>query len=168
MHSAGYRTNAVLTMAGTMLLVLCFLVASTDMFHRSSPSGTVEIAKWHKFESSRGNDEAVMSFAANFDLSSCFSWNTQQLFTYIKLEYETENHKRSEVTVWDGIVRNSEHARIDTESLPNKYKLVDHGRGLRGQPVNVTLAWNVMPFVGKLSYSEMRFPAHFPKEYLGA
>ena len=29
MHSAGYRTNAVLTMAGTMLLVLCFLVAST-------------------------------------------------------------------------------------------------------------------------------------------
>ena len=83
------------------------------------------------------------------DLSSCFGWNTKQLFCYIKVVYETEDHVRNEVTVWDKVVNKEEDMRVD-EVFLSKYRLVDNGMGLRGREVNVTLAWNVMPYIGEL------------------
>ena len=112
------------------------------------------------------------------DLSSCFSWNTKQLFAYIKVVYETERHVRNEVrellsrikvfweisltvgplrvttghlqqvTVWDKVMTSTEEARIE-EAFLSKYALVDNGSDLRGRDVNLTLAWNVMPYIGE-------------------
>ena len=52
------------------------------------------------------------------------------------------------MTVWDKIIKNKVEAKID-EVFLSKYRLVDHGRDLRGKKVNITLAWNVMPHIGK-------------------
>ena len=72
--------------------------------------------------------------------------------------------------------------------MNSKYMLVGRGANLRGTPANITLAWNVMPRVGKmnyiillvymdslndslilcsggLSYDQMSFPATLPGEY---
>ena len=119
-----------------------------------------------------------MSFQMKGDLSSCFSWNTKQLFAYIKVVYETERHVRNEVrellsrikvfweisltvgplrvttghlqqvTVWDKVMTSTEEARIE-EAFLSKYALVDNGSDLRGRDVNLTLAWNVMPYIGE-------------------
>ena len=42
----------------------------------------------------------------------------------------------------------TEEARIE-EAFLSKYALVDNGRDLRGRDVNLTLAWNVMPYIGE-------------------
>jgi len=100
------------------------------------------------------------------DLSSCFSWNTKQLFAYIKVVYETDKHVRNEVTVWDKVIKTTEDHKVVDEVFLSKYKLVDNGAGLRGRDVNVTLAWNVMPYIGALYYQEKTFTAKLPSDYL--
>jgi len=95
--------------------------------------------------------QAVLSFNMKSDLSSCFSWNTKQLFAYIKVVYETDKHVRNEVTVWDKVIKTTEDHKVVDEVFLSKYKLVDNGAGLRGRDVNVTLAWNVMPYIGTIS-----------------
>ena len=42
----------------------------------------------------------------------------------------------------------TEEARIE-EAFLSKYALVDNGSDLRGRDVNLTLAWNVMPYIGE-------------------
>ena len=154
MHSAGYRVNAVLTMAFTGLIALCVAVALTDVFHRASPDADLKVHGVHYFTRVGANDEAVLSFSMKTDLSSCFSWNTKQLFAYIKVVYETEKHRRNEVTVWDKVITDPEASKID-ETFLSKYRLVDNGSGLRGRPVNLTLTWNVMPHIGTLTLSSI-------------
>mmetsp|Transcript_8619 Transcript_8619/g.15950 ORF Transcript_8619/g.15950 Transcript_8619/m.15950 type:complete len:152 (+) Transcript_8619:131-586(+) len=148
MHTATYRMNAVLTMAFSGLIVLCFAVALTEIFFHSDPSVDLRLNNVHYFKQHRRNDEMVLSFNMKSDLSSCFGWNTKQLFAYIKIVYETKKHGRNEVIVWDTIIRSREEAGID-DTFMSKYKLVDNGADLRGRNVNVTLAWNVMPYIGK-------------------
>jgi len=166
MHSVTYRTNAVLTMGVTGLLVLCAAIATTDVFHRSKPEANLRIHDTHYFQPLGKNDEAVLSFNLQGDLSSCFSWNTKQLFAYIKIVYETKKHKRNEVTVWDKIISSKEAAKDIEEIFLSKYRLVDNGRDLRGRDVNITLAWNVMPYIGALYFEELTFSGTLPSEYI--
>jgi len=37
---------------------------------------------------------------------------------------------------------------------------------LRGRNVNVTLAWNVMPYIGGLYYQDKKVPATLPSQYM--
>ena len=53
-----------------------------------------------------------------------------------------------QVTVWDKVIGTREDASIDDVFL-SKYRLVDNGKDLRGRDVNITLAWNIMPYIGK-------------------
>ena len=53
-----------------------------------------------------------------------------------------------QVTVWDKVMTSTEEARIE-EAFLSKYALVDNGSDLRGRDVNLTLAWNVMPYIGE-------------------
>mmetsp|Transcript_899 Transcript_899/g.2291 ORF Transcript_899/g.2291 Transcript_899/m.2291 type:complete len:172 (-) Transcript_899:1142-1657(-) len=165
MHSTTYRLNAVLTMAFTGLIALCIAIALTEKFHQSSPEADLKLHDVHYFKRMGKNDEAILSFKLKSDLSTCFSWNTKQLFAYIKVEYETKKHKRNEVTVWDKVVASKEEAQVD-QTFISKYKLVDNGADLRGKNVTLTLAWNVMPYIGGLYYQDMKFEAALPSQYL--
>ncbi|WZN59066.1 subunit 3 of signal peptidase complex [Chloropicon roscoffensis] len=165
MHSATYRLNAVATMAFTGLLALCLAVSVTELAHKANPEASLKMHGVHHFKPLGGNDEAVLSFQMKGDLSSCFSWNTKQLFAYIKIVYETERHVRNEVTVWDKVMTSTEEARIE-EAFLSKYALVDNGSDLRGRDVNLTLAWNVMPYIGALYFGEKVFAAKMPSEYM--
>ena len=51
--------------------------------------------------------------------------------------------------MWDKIISSKEAAKDIEEIFLSKYRLVDNGRDLRGRDVNITLAWNVMPYIGK-------------------
>merc|ERR1712037_785233 len=166
MHSATYRLNAVATMAFTGLLALCLAVSVTELAHKANPEASLKMHGVHHFKPLGGNDEAVLSFQMKGDLSSCFSWNTKQLFAYIKIVYETKKHKRNEVTVWDKIIDSKEAAKDIDEVFLSKYRLVDNGKDLRGRDVNVTLAWNVMPYIGALYFDELAFESTLPSEYI--
>lgn len=58
-------------------------------------------------------------------------------------------------------------ARLQLPALRQKYVFVDRGRGLRGRPLNLTLAWNVMPRVGVLYTQSRTFAAGtLPAQYV--
>jgi len=70
------------------------------------------------------------------------------------------------VSLWDRIVETQEDAHILLPLVRNKYKLLDQGHHLRGQALNLTLYWNVMPIVGMMSTGRLVFPQpHLPNEY---
>ena len=95
----------------------------------------------------------------------------------------------AQVSVWDRIIEAREDARFSLPFVRNKYKLLDQvrwaarrvpprhgadccgcgtrtqGRHLRGLSANLTLYWNVMPIVGRMSTGHLTFaPAQLPSE----
>jgi len=59
MHSASYRTNAILTMAFSGLVALCVAVSLTEVFHRSSPEASLKLHHVHYFRPSLVNNDEV-------------------------------------------------------------------------------------------------------------
>ncbi len=47
-------------------------------------------------------------------------------------------------------MQSRDDAKVSIRSLRPKYPFVDRGAGLRGADVNLTLAYNIMPRVGRL------------------
>ncbi|KAF8059715.1 signal peptidase complex subunit 3A [Scenedesmus sp. PABB004] len=71
-----------------------------------------------------------------------------------------------QVVLWDRIVESPADAVLSLPSLRQKYAWLDHGAGLRGAEVNLTVAWNVMPRVGRLFTVSRSFPVgRLPEEY---
>ena len=119
-----------------------------DFFHKADPVVSVKLAKVERFLRVGRNDEAHLAFDIDADLTSVFSWNTKQLFVWLAAEYSTPKHVKSSVSVWDRIVESKEDAHLVLPFVRNKYKLVDNGAGLRGNVVNLTMGWQIMPRVG--------------------
>ena len=128
---------------------------------------SVKLAKVERFLRVGRNDEAHLAFEIDADLTSVFSWNTKQLFVWLAAEYATPKYVESSVSVWDRIVESKEDAHLVLPFVRNKYKLVDNGAGLRGNVVNLTMGWQIMPRVGVLRKDNVTFPAAFtlPEEY---
>ena len=110
---------------------------------------SVKLASVERFLRVGRNDEAHLAFEIDADLTSVFSWNTKQLFVWVAAEYTTpHNPGGSSVSVWDRTVENKADAHLKLPFVRNKYKLVDDGTGLRGNSVNLTMGWQIMPRVG--------------------
>ena len=102
----------------------------------------------------------------NADFRSAFSWNTKQLFVFVQAEYPTPENKVNQVVLWDRIIERKEDAHIKIRNLKQKYAFIDQGRNFRGLPVNLTVAWNVMPKVGRLFTVQKTFDVgSLPTEY---
>ena len=88
------------------------------------------------------------------------------------------------MSLWDRIIEAKEDATFALPFVRNKYLLLDQarsthpvrtlatdslwqGRHLRGLSANLTLYWNVMPIVGRLSTGQQTFPNTLvlPSEY---
>mmetsp|Transcript_11703 Transcript_11703/g.25107 ORF Transcript_11703/g.25107 Transcript_11703/m.25107 type:complete len:170 (+) Transcript_11703:132-641(+) len=153
MHSFTTRLNTLLTFFGTVAAASCLLTASTDLFHKSSPSVKLGLGEVKKLVPYLGNrDQAVLTFNLNADLRGVFSWNTKQLFVYVQAEYWSDDSQLNQIVLWDTIIEQKEKAIIKLRNHKTKYAFLDDGMGLRGKQFNLTLVWNVMPRVGYLSY----------------
>ncbi|KAG5541376.1 hypothetical protein RHGRI_021270 [Rhododendron griersonianum] len=74
MHSFGYRANALLTFALTILALICAMASFSDNLNSPSPSAHVQVS-------------LTLNVSAN--LQSLFTWNTKQVFVFLAAEYET-------------------------------------------------------------------------------
>ncbi len=49
--------------------------------------------------------QAVVTFNLEADLRSAFSWNTKQLFVFLRAEYWSDEGKLNQVVLWDSIIQ---------------------------------------------------------------
>ncbi|RRT75714.1 hypothetical protein B296_00003378 [Ensete ventricosum] len=119
MHSFGYRANAVVTFAVTILAVMCGMASLSDNFNSPSPTADVKVRitqsvlniNWFQ-KQPNGNDEVTccscrfaftngVSLTLNIsaDLSSLFTWNTKQVFVFVAAEYETPQNALNQVSL---------------------------------------------------------------------
>ncbi|XP_058084326.1 signal peptidase complex subunit 3B-like isoform X2 [Magnolia sinica] len=148
MHSFGYRANAVLTFAVTILAVMCAMASLSDTLNVPSPSADVKVLNVNWFQKQpNGHDEVSLALNISADLQWMFTWNTKQ------------------VSLWDGIIPLKEHAKFWIHTT-NKYRFIDQGSNLRGKDFNLTLHWHVMPKTGKMSADKIVMAGyHLPEEY---
>lgn len=169
MHTVWMRLNAVATFAGTVLAVLCVLVALTDKLHTANPACDVKLVSVDGLQKEFGSDRAWITMDVRADLRSLFTWNTKQLFVSVEVDFETEVHNTNQMMIWTSIVRTKESALIRKPELRPTFPfaLTDHGTALRGRPFNVTVRWNTMPKVGALEWGSQTVPGfEMPDEYI--
>ncbi|KAH0850967.1 hypothetical protein HID58_095034 [Brassica napus] len=135
MHSFGYRANALLTFAVTILAFICAIASFSDNFSNQTPSAQIQILSslvilninWFQ-KQPHGNDE---------------------VFAFVAAEYETSKNSLNQVSLWDAIIPEKEEANFWIQ-ISNKYRFIDQGHNLRGKDFNLTLHWHVMPKTGKM------------------
>ncbi|KAG6590382.1 Signal peptidase complex subunit 3B [Cucurbita argyrosperma subsp. argyrosperma] len=151
MHSFGYRANALVTFAVTILAIMCTMASFSDNFNSPSPTARVQVLSINRFQKQiHGNDEVTMTLNISMDLQSLFTWNTKQVFVFVAAEYETPKNSLNQISLWDGIIPSKENAKFSIHTS-NKYRFIDQGSNLRGKEFNLTLHWHVMPKTGKMS-----------------
>ncbi|KAF2612456.1 hypothetical protein F2Q70_00009621 [Brassica cretica] len=150
MHSFGYRANAILTFSVTALAFICAIASLSDNFSNQNPSAEIQILNINRFKKqSYENDEVSLTLDITADLESLFTWNTKQVFAFVAAEYETPKNSLNQVSLWDAIIPDKEHAKFRIQTS-NKYRFIDQGHNLRGKEFNLTLHWHVMPKTGKM------------------
>ncbi|XP_072969279.1 signal peptidase complex subunit 3B-like [Typha angustifolia] len=166
MHSFGYRANAVVTFAATILAAICAIASLSDNFNVPSPTADIKVLKINWFhKQAHGNDEVSLTFNISADLSSLFTWNTKQVFVFLAAEYETTQNVLNQVSLWDGIIPSKENANIQILTT-NKYRFIDQGSNLRGKDFNLTLHWHIMPKNGKMFSDKIVMTGYrLPEEY---
>ncbi|CAA3025519.1 signal peptidase complex subunit 3B [Olea europaea subsp. europaea] len=163
MHSFGYRANAVLTFAVTILALMCAMASFSDNFNSPSPTAEVQVLNINWFQKKPdGDDEVSLTLNITADLQTLFTWNTKQVFVFLAAEYETPKNALNQVSLWDVIIPTKERAKFWIRTT-NKYRFIDQGSSLRGKDFNLTLHWHVMPktgkmFVDKIAMTGFRLP----------
>ncbi|PFH37626.1 signal peptidase subunit protein [Besnoitia besnoiti] len=151
------RGNAVLCTVLACLAIAALGNHFSTHLLQAEPTGEVSIADVYEFGFNQAlqGEQAQVSLNINADLTSCFNWNTKQLFVYVVVRYETPKHSRNEVIIWDRIVTDPEDAILEFEGVMNSYPLRDHGRGLRNRTVTVSLEYAYHPIVGSIRSSHV-------------
>lgn len=181
MHSAWNRANAVLTLSSTVVTAVFCFAAFLDILHRGSvhtharvnkvgslrqePAMEIYYSRQIRRESA---DRVRMSIDLDVDLRNEFTWLTKQLFLYVTVEFETTKNRLNQAVIWSYIISDQEHAALQGRSLDElfPYVLNDQGFGMRGRPFNLTVSWNVMPYVGMLRTRSKTFTGfRFPTDY---
>ncbi|KAK7391980.1 hypothetical protein VNO78_20406 [Psophocarpus tetragonolobus] len=166
MHSYGYRANALLTFALTILAVMCAMASLSDNLNSPSPTAHVQVTHINWFQKQpNGHDEVSVTMNISADLQSLFTWNTKQVFVFLAAEYETHQNSVNQISLWDGIIPSKDHAKFWIHTS-NKYRFIDQGNNLRGKEFNLTMHWHVMPKTGKMFADKIVMPGYrLPEEY---
>ncbi|XP_065854500.1 signal peptidase complex subunit 3A-like [Euphorbia lathyris] len=166
MHSFGYRANALLTFAITILAGICALASVSDKLNSPSPSAQIQILNINRFQKkTHGHDEVSLTMNITADLQSLFTWNTKQVFVFLAAEYKTPKNSLNQVSLWDTIIPAKDRAKFQIQT-GNKYRFVDQGNNLRGKEFNLTMHWHVMPKTGKMLAGKLVMPGYrLPEEY---
>jgi len=140
-------------------MCLLLAIALSSFLLAADPKGDLSILSVKVFpataerRSNRNHDMAVVQFNISTDLSPLFNWNTKQLFIYLAAEYNNTQGVKNEVVIWDRIVRRKEDAAVSVVGR-NKYLLRESSSFKGVTPAYYTLKYNVMPYVGFLTYGE--------------
>ncbi|ETW81129.1 hypothetical protein HETIRDRAFT_440637 [Heterobasidion irregulare TC 32-1] len=171
MHSLYARINNITATLSTCMMVLLAGIACSSSLFTADPKGTLNISSVQVFPGQtrripgRTQDFAFVNFNLTADLTPLFNWNTKQLFLYVGAEYTNAKGVKNEVVIWDRIVRRKEDAYIQVQGK-NKYPFRDPSEKFRNpEPAEYTLKYNLMPYVGLLTYGEAArtTPIPFPE-----
>ncbi|KAG6830159.1 hypothetical protein H0H92_001888 [Tricholoma furcatifolium] len=152
------------------LMCLLAAVALSSFLFTADPKGEVLLTSIKVFpttqrRTTRQQEMTFVNFNITADLTPLFHWNTKQLFLYLEAEYTNTKGVKNDVVIWDRIVRRKEDAVINVVGK-NKYMLRDLESTFKDiQPAHYALKYNVMPYVGMLTYGEAgktREPVAFP------
>ncbi|CAL1705929.1 unnamed protein product [Somion occarium] len=172
MHTIYSRINNTSALLSTCLMCLVGAIAVSSYFMTTDPRGTIGVASIQVFPGNarryvnKQQDFAFLHFNVSADLTPLFNWNTKQLFLYVSAEYTNPQGIRNDVVIWDKIVRRKEDANITITSR-NKYTFRELSSTFRNiPPAHYSLKYNVMPYVGILTYGEAartKEPVSFPE-----
>ncbi|KAJ8075842.1 Signal peptidase complex subunit [Marasmius tenuissimus] len=160
MHSIFTRINNVSALLSSCMMGLLAAIALSSLLLAADPKGDLSIASVKVFPSKtpryprRKQELAFVNFNVTADLSPLFNWNTKQLFVSLEAEYENVQGVKNEVVIWDRIIRSKEDANIRVVGK-NKYAFREISSSFKKIPTaEYTLKYNVMPYVGLLTYGE--------------
>ncbi|KAI0075671.1 signal peptidase subunit [Panus rudis PR-1116 ss-1] len=172
MHTIYARINNVSALLSTCLMCLLGAIALTTYILTPHPTGKLDVASIQVFPgnaarySRKQQEFAFLHFNISADLTPLFHWNTKQLFLYVSAEYTNQKGIHNDVVIWDRIVRRKEDANL-TVAGRNKYVFREISSSFKGaEPAHYTLKYNVMPWVGPLTYGEAartKTPVPFPE-----
>ncbi|GJJ76501.1 signal peptidase complex subunit 3 [Entomortierella parvispora] len=162
MNSLQNRANSVMAFSLSAIFCLLGAIALSALLIPSHPSGSVALdsikvvtgrydKNWVDYKT-RDNQFANTVMKIDADLSSLFHWNTKQLFVYAVAEYSTKSHPKNQIVLWDSIIKRKSDAVIKKQNINNKYSLIDVNRKWTDVEANVTLHWNIVPYVGFMTY----------------
>ncbi|KAL6626676.1 hypothetical protein ACP70R_030402 [Stipagrostis hirtigluma subsp. patula] len=163
MHSWTQRLLAAATTAGILLAAACAAASALDAFHAPSVQAQAHVTKINRFHKQiNGNDKVTLTFNVSANLESLFTWNTKQVFVFLTAEYENSKNSLNQVSLWDHIIPDKDHANLQLE-VKSKYPLIDQGSSLRGKKIQLVLHWHVMPNAGAMirdrkALSEFKLP----------
>ncbi|AET37744.1 signal peptidase complex subunit SPC3 Ecym_1522 [Eremothecium cymbalariae DBVPG len=120
------------------------------------PSVNVRNSRYFGSVSGKPKENLKLNFDLNADLSPLFNWNTKQVFVYLTAEYPgTKSPNASnEVTFWDFIIKDKEHAQLNFSNLKSKYSGWDVEERMSGRDLVFKLHWNIQPWIGPLIYGD--------------
>jgi len=141
-------------------MVLLAAVALSSFLFNADPKGNLDIVSLKVFHSKtrrypfKNEEISFVKFNISTDFTPLFNWNTKQLFVYLEAEYTNAQGVNNTVILWDRIVRRKEQAKINIVQK-DKYRLRDLSGSFRDVlPAQYSLKYNIMPYVGVLSYGE--------------
>ncbi|KAF9437303.1 hypothetical protein BGZ76_001309 [Entomortierella beljakovae] len=164
MNNLQNRANAVVAFSISAIFCLLGAIALSVFVIPTSPSGSVALESikvvtgrydknWVDYQT-RDNEFANTVMKIDADLSSLFHWNTKQLFVYAVAEYSTPTHPKNQIVLWDTIIKRKSNAVIQKKGIRNKYSLIDVKKKWTGVQANVSLHWNIVPYVGFMTYGQ--------------
>ncbi|EPQ57140.1 signal peptidase [Gloeophyllum trabeum ATCC 11539] len=160
MHSLYARLNNFSAFLSSCLMGLLAAIALSSFLFTAEPKGELTLASVKVFPGSSRRMPTVkqeftfVNFNISADLTPLFHWNTKQLFVYLQAEYVDSKGVQNDVVLWDSIIRRKQDAVLNIAGR-NKYVFRDLSRSFRNaQAANYTLRYNLMPYVGVLTYGE--------------
>lgn len=181
MYNIRNRLNVIWTLAMFVLTVGAGTLAVTTYltFHLRPPKPTASIEavvlpqlyRAQTVFTGRQVDRAIVRVQGSADFTSCFDWNTKQIYVYFIVDYETPKYSRNEVTVYDTIITNQSSAVLSFDQVidyPSDH--IEPGE-LAGRDVTLRLKYHLMTFSGFSPVKEVEdaaFHFKFPKTYFGS
>ncbi|KAI0745654.1 signal peptidase subunit [Earliella scabrosa] len=160
MHTVYSRINNVSAMLSTCIMALLAAISLSSLLFTADPKGEVKVTSIQVFPgnarryANKDQDFTFVNFNLTADLTPLFNWNTKQLFLYVSAEYESKQGVKNEVVIWDRIVRRKEDAQLSVAGR-NKYVFRELSTSFKdAAPAHYALKYNVMPYVGALTYGE--------------
>ncbi|KAF9260344.1 signal peptidase 22 kDa subunit [Marasmius fiardii PR-910] len=160
MHSIFSRINNVSAFLSSCMMGLLLAISISSFLFTADPKGDLAIASVKVYPSKapryprRKQELAFVNFNITADLTPLFNWNTKQLFVSLEAEYENTQGVKNEIVIWDRIVRSKDDAFIKVAGK-NKYAFREiSGTFKKLTGSHYTLKYNIMPYVGLLTYGE--------------
>ncbi|KAI8056310.1 signal peptidase 22kDa subunit [Gilbertella persicaria] len=104
---------------------------------------------------------ARLTFDIDADFTPMFNWNTKQVFVTVVADYQNKQFGRNRVVLWDKIITSKEKAHLKLRNVRNKYALIDISQKWSDNPANLTLLWDVTPYVGLLQAGQSNKGSQF-------